>query len=374
MLDSTGKKIKHQTKKQIKKVRRLISTKSKQIGLDPGTLIYTGERSKEPITFRVFEFDQNDFTEKVFQKVEDIFFCKESSKKCWINIDGVHNIEIMEKIQNQFNIHPLTMEDIIHTSQRPKLEEYDEYLFIVLRMFFYDNTLRELKNEQVSIILSGNYIITFLEDPGDVFDPVRERIRKIGTKIRKNDCDFLAYSLIDSIVDSYFHILEKIGEEIEELEDRLVVDTQKDDIQLVHRMRRNMILLRKSVWPLREVISVMQRNENDFIKTSTQIYLRDVYDHLIQIIDTIESYRDMIVGMLDVYLSSTSNKLNEVMKVLTIISTLFIPLTFLAGVYGMNFRRFPELEMNWMYPWGFWIITFVVVIIMIIYFKKKKWF
>ena len=153
-----------------------------------------------------------------------------------------------------------------------------------------------------------------------------------------------------------------------------MVDTQKDDIQLVHRMRRNMILLRKSVWPLREVISVMQRNENDFIKTSTQIYLRDVYDHLIQIIDTIESYRDMIVGMLDVYLSSTSNKLNEVMKVLTIISTLFIPLTFLAGVYGMNFRRFPELEMNWMYPWGFWIITFVVVIIMIIYFKKKKWF
>lgn len=374
MLDSTGKKIKHQTKKQIKKVKRLISAKPKQIGLDPGTLIYTGERGKEPITFKVFEFDQNDFSEKDFQKVEDIFFCKESKKKCWINIDGVHNIEIMEKIQNQFNIHPLTMEDIIHTSQRPKLEEYDEYLFIVLRMFFYDNTLRELKNEQVSIILSENYIITFLEDPGDVFDPVRERIRKPATKIRKNECDFLAYSLIDSIVDSYFHILEKIGEEIEELEDRLVVDTQKDDIQLVHRMRRNMILLRKSVWPLREVISVMQRNENSFIKTSTQIYLRDVYDHLIQIIDTIESYRDMIVGMLDVYLSSTSNKLNEVMKVLTIISTLFIPLTFLAGVYGMNFKNFPELEKYWMYPWGFWIITFVVVIIMIIYFKKKKWF
>ncbi|HCY75424.1 MAG: magnesium/cobalt transporter CorA [Ignavibacterium sp.] len=374
MLDSTGKKIKHQTKKQIKKVKRLISTRPKQIGLDPGTLIYTGEREKEPITFKVFEFDQNDFSEKDFQKVEDIFFCKESKKKCWINIDGVHNIEIMEKIQNQFNIHPLTMEDIIHTSQRPKLEEYDEYLFIVLRMFFYDNTSRELKNEQVSIILSEKYLITFLEDPGDVFNPVRERIRKTGTKIRKNECDFLAYSLIDSIVDSYFHILEKIGEEIEELEDRLVVDTQKDDIQLVHRMRRNMILLRKSVWPLREVISVMQRNENSFIKTSTQIYLRDVYDHLIQIIDTIESYRDMIVGMLDVYLSSTSNKLNEVMKVLTIISTLFIPLTFLAGVYGMNFKNFPELEKYWMYPWGFWIITLVVVVIMIIYFKKKKWF
>ncbi len=374
MLDSTGKKIKHQTKKQIKKVRRLISTRSKQIGLDPGTLIYTGEREKEPITFKVFEFDQNDFSEKDFQKVDDIFFCKQSKKKCWINIDGVHNIEIMEKIQNEFNIHPLTMEDIIHTSQRPKLEEYDEYLFIVLRMFFYDNTSRELKNEQVSIILSENYIVTFLEDPGDVFNPVRERIRKAGTKIRKNGVDFLAYSMIDTVVDSYFHILEQIGEEIEELEDRLVLNTKKEDIQLVHRMRRNMILLRKSVWPLREVISSLQRDEHRVIKSSTQIYLRDVYDHVIQIIDTIESYRDMIVGMLDVYLSSTSNKLNEVMKVLTIISTLFIPLTFLAGVYGMNFKFFPELEMNWMYPWGFWIITLSIIVLMLIFFKRKRWF
>ncbi len=374
MLDNTGKKIKHQTKKQIKKVKRLISSKPKQIGLDPGTLIYTGEKVKEPIKFTVFEFTESEVWEKDFQKVEDIFYCKESKNKTWINIDGIHNIEMMEKIQNHFDIHPLTMEDIIHTSQRPKLEEYDEYLFIVLRMFTYNEAERELKNEQVSIILSERYIITFLEDPGDVFNPVRERIRKSGTKIRKNGSDFLAYSLIDSIVDSYFHILEKIGEEIEELEDRLVVNSQKDDIQLVHRMRRNMILLRKSVWPLREVISVMQRNENNFIKTSTQIYLRDVYDHLIQIIDTIESFRDMIVGMLDVYLSSTSNKLNEVMKVLTIISTLFIPLTFLAGVYGMNFKNFPELEKNWMYPWGFWIITLLVVAGMAVFFKRKKWF
>lgn len=374
MLDNPGKKIKHQTKKQLRKVTRLISSKPKQIGLDPGTLIYTGNKQKEPIKFKVFEYTESEVWEKDFQKVEDILYCKESKNKTWINIDGIHNIEMMEKIQNHFDIHPLTMEDIIHTSQRPKLEEYDKYLFIVLRMFTYDESARELKNEQVSIILSERYIITFLEDPGDVFDPVRERIRKAGTKIRKNGSDFLAYSLIDSIVDSYFHILEMIGEEIEELEDRLVVNTQKDDIQLIHRMRRNMILLRKSVWPLREVISVMQRNENSFIKTSTQIYLRDVYDHLIQIIDTIESFRDMIVGMLDVSLSSTSNKLNEVMKVLTIISTLFIPLTFLAGVYGMNFKKFPELEAAWMYPWGFWIISLVVAIIMIAYFKKKKWF
>lgn len=374
MLDKASKKIKHQTKKQLRKVKGLITSRPKQIGLDPGTLIYTGEKEKEPIKFKVFEYDEETFSEVEYQNIERIFQYKQSGKRVWINVDGVHNIEIMEKIQNHFNIHPLAMEDMLHTTQRPKVEEYDNYLFIVLRMFFYNDESRELKNEQVSIILSENYIISFLEDVGDVFDPVRDRIRKAGTKIRKNGVDFLAYSIIDSVVDSYFHILEQIGEEIEELEDRLVLNTQKEDIQLVHRMRRNMILLRKSVWPLREVISSLQRNEHNVIKSSTLIYLRDVYDHIIQIIDTIESYRDMIVGMLDVYLSSTSNKLNEVMKVLTIISTLFIPLTFLAGVYGMNFRRFPELEMDWMYPWGFWLITIVLIIGMLIFFRRKKWF
>lgn len=374
MLDKTGRKIKHQTKKQLRKVKRLISSTPKQIGLPPGTLVYTGDKEKEPVKIKVFEYDEANFYEQEFQSIEKIFEFKNSQKNVWINIDGVHDIAMMEKIQNHFGIHPLAMEDILHTSQRPKVEEFDDYIFLVLRMFFYNNELRELKNEQVSFILTENYLISFLEDAGDVFDPVRDRIRKEGTKIRKNRVDFLAYSLIDAVVDSYFHILEQIGEEVEEVEDRLVLDTQKEDIQLVHRMRRNMILLRKSVWPLREVISALQRNEHNVIRSSTQIYLRDVYDHIIQIIDTIESYRDMIVGMLDVYLSSTSNKLNEVMKVLTIISTLFIPLTFLAGVYGMNFRRFPELEMDWMYPWGFWLITLVIILVMLLYFKRKKWF
>ena len=374
MLDSTRKKIRHQTKKQLRKVTKFIRPRPKQIGLDPGTLIYTGERGKEPISFKIFEFDENNYTEKDVKTVEEIFYCKDSSMNCWVNIDGVHNVEMIEKIQNHFNIHPLTMEDVIHTSQRPKVEEYENYLFIVSRMFFYFDETNELKSEQVSFIIFNNCLISFLEDPGDVFDLVRERIRKPATKVRKGGIDFLAYSLIDAIVDSYFHILEQIGEEVEELEDRLVDSPEREDIQIVHRMRRNMILLRKSVWPLREVISLMQRNEHFIIKSTTQIYLRDVYDHIIQIIDTIESYRDMIVGMLDVYLSSTSNRLNEVMKVLTIISTLFIPLTFISGVYGMNFHNFPELDKPWMYPWGFWIITLTIIIGMVIFFKRKKWF
>lgn len=374
MLDNTGKKIKHQTKKQIKKVKRLISSRPKQIGLPPGTLIYTGEKEKEQVKIKLFEYDQNEFVEKEILNIENVFPCKDNDKISWINIDGIHNLEIMEKTQNHFNIHPLTMEDILHITQRPKMEEYEDYVFIVLRMLFYDESFRILKSEQVSLILGKNYLITFLEDEGDVFDPVRDRIRKTGAKIKSNGSDFLAYSLIDSIVDSYFHILEQIGEEVEELEDRLVLQPEREDLQIVHRMRRNMILLRKSVWPLREVITAMQRNDHVVIQRQTQIYLRDLYDHIIQIIDTIESYRDMLVGMLDAYLSSMSNKMNEVMKVLTIISTLFIPLTFLAGVYGMNFKFFPELEMGWMYPWGFWVITLIVVIIMLIFFKKKKWF
>ena len=241
-------------------------------------------------------------------------------------------------------------------------------------MFFLDEKDKALKNEQVSLILTKNFVITFLEDAGDVFNPVRERIRKSATRLRENGTDYLAYALIDSIVDSYFHILEKIGEDVEGLEDNLVIEPNKNDLQTIHLLRREMILLRRAIWPLREVISAMQRNENEFIEEKTRVYLRDVYDHTIQIIDTIESYREMVVGMLDTYLSSTSNKLNEVMKVLTVISTLFIPLTFLAGVYGMNFKSFPELGFDWMYPWGFWIITLFVVIGMAVFFKKKKWF
>lgn len=373
MLEKQTKKLRVKTKKQLRKLTRLFDQEPKQIGLPPGTLVYTGEKEKEPVTVTLIEYDQNSYLEKKIDDLNEILFSKENEKVSWITIDGVHEIKLMEKIQSYFNIHPLAMEDIVHTTQRPKAEEYQEQLFIVTRMFIYDEENHELKNEQVSFILGRNYLLTFLEDPGDVFNAVRDRIRKDGTKIRSNGADFLAYALIDAIVDSYFHILEKLGEEIEELEDRLVVQPTREDLQAVHHMRRNMILLRKSVWPLREVISHLQRNEHQIINQSTQIYLRDVYDHIIQIMDTIESYRDMIVGMLDVYLSSTSNKLNEVMKFLTIISTLFIPLTFLAGVYGMNFQNFPELEMEWMYPWGFWAVSLLISFGMILFFKRKKW-
>lgn len=374
MLDDAGKKIKHQTKKQLRKVSRLIKNKPKNIGLAPGSLVYVGDKEKTPITITLFDYKSELFTEKKISDSEELNLYKSTDTTSWINIDGVHDIKVLEQIGKNFDIHPLTLEDILNTNQRPKVDEYANYLYIVLRMFFHDEKDKTLKNEQVSFILTKNYLITFLEDAGDVFDPVRDRLRKSATKMREYGTDYLAYALIDSIVDSYFHILEKIGEEVEGLEDSLVLNPDKNDIQTIHFLRREMILLRRAIWPLREVISSLQRNENEFIEERTKIYLRDVYDHTIQVIDTIESYRDMIVGMLDTYLSSTSNKLNEVMKVLTVISTLFIPLTFLAGVYGMNFRHFPEIEKEWMYPWGFWVITFMVVVGMAIFFKRKKWF
>lgn len=374
MLDDAGKKIKHQTKKQLRKVSRLIKNKPKNIGLAPGSLVYVGDKEKTPITITLFDYKSELFTEKKISDPEELNLYKSTDTTSWINIDGVHDIKVLERIGKNFDIHPLTLEDILNTNQRPKVDEYANYLYIVLRMFFHDEKDKTLKNEQVSFILTKNYLITFLEDAGDVFDPVRDRLRKSATKMREYGTDYLAYALIDSIVDSYFHILEKIGEEVEGLEDSLVLNPDKNDIQTIHFLRREMILLRRAIWPLREVISSLQRNENEFIEERTKIYLRDVYDHTIQVIDTIESYRDMIVGMLDTYLSSTSNKLNEVMKVLTVISTLFIPLTFLAGVYGMNFRHFPEIEKEWMYPWGFWVITFMVVVGMAIFFKRKKWF
>lgn len=374
MLDDAGKKMKHQTKKQFRKVTRLIKNKPKKIGLDPGSLVYVGDKEKNPITVSLFDYKAEHFTEKMISNLEELLLYKTSESTSWINIDGVHDIKILETIGKHFDIHPLTLEDILNTNQRPKVDEYPDYLYIVLRMFFLDEKDKSLKNEQVSLVLTKNYVITFLEDAGDVFDPVRERLRKSATKMRDYGTDYLAYALIDSIVDSYFHILEKLGEEVESLEDSIVLNPSKNDIQTIHLLRREMILLRRAIWPLREAISSLQRNEIDFIEDKTRVYLRDLYDHIIQVIDTIESYRDMIVGMLDTYLSSANNKLNEVMKVLTVISTLFIPLTFLAGVYGMNFKYFPELGYDWMYPWGFWAFTLLLIIGMFIYFKHKKWF
>jgi magnesium transporter len=239
-------------------------------------------------------------------------------------------------------------------------------------MLYYDQREQEIEAEQVSLILGSNFVISFQEREGDVFTVIRDRIRTGKGRIRKAGADYLAYSLVDAIVDYYFVILEKLGEKIEGIEEELVTNPTPETLQTIHHLKRELIFLRKSVWPLREVISVLERGESALIQESTGIYLRDLYDHTIQVIDSIETFRDMVAGMLDIYLSSVSNKLNEVMKVLTIIATIFIPVTFIVGIYGMNFQYMPELGWRWGYP-VVWLVIVVVVIAMVFYFRRKKW-
>ena len=288
----------------------------------------------------------------------------------WINVDGLQEVDIIKKVGEEFNLHSLVLEDIANTGQRPKIEDFSDYVFTVLKMIQY--TQEEIRTEQVSLLFGVDWVLSFQESSGDTFDAVRNRLRASESRIRKRGPDFLVYSLIDSIIDNYFVVLEKIGERIEEIEDELIYNPVPETLQKLHDLKREMILLRKSVWPLREVISRLERWESKLINKSTDIFLRDIYDHTIQVIDAIESFRDMLSGMLDIYLSSISNRMNEVMKVLTIIATIFIPLTLVAGIYGMNFRSMPELGWDWGYPF---VLLFMlgIGIIMLFYFRNKKW-
>ena len=356
---------------------RIIKKGSKSRGLPPGELVHIGEKKTEKVKISILDYSIGKYTEKEVKNVEECFSLKRSPSVSWINVDGLHETDIIERLGNCFSIHPLVLEDIVNTDQRPKIEDYEKYFFIVLKMLLVDDKEREIHSEQVSIIFGERFVISFQETIGDVFDQIRERIRKGKGRIRKMGADYLAYSLIDAIVDNYYAILEKIGERVESLEEDLVSNPSPETLQKIYNLKREMVYLRKSVWPLRDVISNMLRDESKLIKKETHIYLRDLYDHTIQVIDTIETFRDMISGMLDIYMSSISNKMNEVMKVLTIFAAIFIPLTFIVGVYGMNFDRtfpFNMPELGWQFGYIFvWIIMIALVIVMLGYFKHKKW-
>lgn len=351
---------------------RLIKKRSKKAGLPPGTLVHIGEKKAETLKITVMDYDEAHFEEKEIKTIDECFIFKDKPTVTWINIDGLHQVEILEKLGECYGLHPLVLEDILNTDQRPKMEDYGEYLYIVLKDLDYDDKSSQIEPEQISLILGPNFVFSFQEMEGDTFGTIRERIRNSKGRIRKMGADYLAYSLLDSIVDNYFIILEKLGEKIEFLEEKLVTQPTPETLQMIHHLKRELIFLRKAVWPLREVINGLERGESSLIKEATRIYLRDVYDHTIQTIDTIETYRDMVSGMLDIYLSSVSNRLNSVMKVLTIIATIFMPLTFLAGVYGMNFKFMPELEWRWGYPF-IWLIMAGIGVFMFLYFKKKRW-
>ena len=351
---------------------RFFNKMSHKAGLPPGTLIHVGERKAKEVKITIMDYDQTTFQEKELQTVEECFPFKETPTVTWININGLHEVSVIEKIGKHFGIHPLIQEDILHTLQRPKMEDFDTYILLILKMLRYDDEANTVRTEQISIILGPNFVISFQEVQGDVFNPLRERIRTGKGRVRRMGADYLAYALLDSVVDHYFILLETCGERIELLEEELALNPQPETLQAIHNLKQEIIFLRKSVWPLREVISGTERAESPLIHDDISMYLRDLYDHTIEVIDSVETYQDILSGMIDLYLSSVSNKMNEVMKVLTIFASIFIPLTFMAGVYGMNFEFMPELKMRWAYP-ALWGAMIAVAASLLIFFKRRKW-
>ncbi|MBN1355665.1 magnesium/cobalt transporter CorA [bacterium] len=352
--------------------RRMKKT-SHKTGLAPGTLVHVGEKKIDRPRIRIIDFDETNLVEKEPAAIEECFQYGDRPTTTWINIDGLHDIDLMKEIGSHFNIHGLVMEDILNTAQRPKIEDFTDYLFIVVKMVTLNEIQHEIQIEQLSLILSSNYVITFQERVGDFFEPVRNRIRNSTSRMRKSGTDYLTYALIDMVVDHYFTVFELISSEMEQLEQKLINDPDPDILKILYKLKREMVYLRKTVWPLREVVGSLERTESTLIRDSMHPFWRDAYDHAVQVLETTESMKDMLSGMLEMYLSSISNRMNEVMKVLTIIATIFIPLTFIAGIFGMNFEHFPELKWVWAYPAGFWIAMGTIAGFMALYFKHKKW-
>ncbi len=351
---------------------RLIKNTSREVGLPPGTMVHIGEKKSDEVKITIMDYDEARLEEKEAKTIEECLLFKETPTVTWINIDGIHRMEIMEGIAKAFSLHSLLVEDVVNTEQRPKMEDFDDCVFVVLKMLSYNEKDNEIEVEQISLVLGTNFVISFQEREGDVFSPIRERIRNRKGRIRKMGADYLTYALVDAIVDNYFIMLDKLEEKMEDIEEELLVNLGPETLNAIHVLRRKMIFLRNQVWPLREVVAGLERAESPLIHESTVIYLSDVYDNTIQAIETIEKFRDMLTATIDIYLSMTSNKMNEVMKLLAIIATIFMPLTFVAGIYGMNFRYMPELEWHWGYP----VILFVMVAIgisMLFYFRRKKW-
>lgn len=351
---------------------KLVKKRSKKAGFPPGTIVHIGNKRTEKTKITIVDYNEEQFQEKEAKSIKECFPYKDKPTVTWINIDGVHEVKIIEELGKNYNFHPLILEDIVDTDQRPKIKDFGDYIFIILKMHYYDKENNEIEIEQVSLIFGKNYVISFQEREGDVFDSIRERIRNNIGRIRKARADYLIYALMDAIIDNYFTILEKLGEETEDLEAKVIKNPVPANLQIIYRLKSELIFLRKSVWPLREVISILEKGESVLIDKSTNIYLRDIYGHTIQVMDTVETLRDVISGTLEVYLSSVSNRMNEIMKVLTIIATIFIPLTFIVGIYGMNFQYMPELKWVWSYPVVL-LGMLIIGIIMVFYFRRKKW-
>lgn len=344
----------------------------KQLGQIPGSVIYTGKKDSQKLFIEAFDYNKDFCNEIELQSIEEAFNFGLEDTTTWINVNGLNHVKEIEALGQNYNLHPLVLEDVVNISQRPKIDEYEDYIFIVLKMLYYDDKAT-IVSEQVSFVLGSDYVLTFQEAEGDVFDSVRDRIRQAKGRVRNMQADYLLYVLIDAIVDNYFHVLEILGDKIEDFEGAVFEGNITDDASKeIQNLKREILRVRRAIFPLRDVISRIEKNENTLIQSKTITYYRDIYDHLIQVSENIDIYREMTWSLMDMYMTTISNKMNEVMKVLTIMASIFIPLTFIAGIYGMNFEYIPELQ----YRNGYFVVWGVMILIflgMLYYFKRKKW-
>ncbi|MDT0295023.1 magnesium/cobalt transporter CorA [Mesonia ostreae] len=355
-----------------KKKHRRVKVKNTSFNQVPGQVVYVGSKENLSTSLEIIDYNKESHQVKYTNDVKEVFPYKESENVTWINVNGLNTIKEIEQLGKFYKLHPLILEDIVNTQQRPKIDEYENYIFIVLKMLYYTDA-GELVKEHISIVMGNKYILTFQEADGDVFDGLRDHIKNSKGRIRNSGADYLAYAVLDAIIDNYFVIIETMGDKIETLEDSLFLENPDENItQDIQELKREIIRIRKAIYPLREVINRLEKGEHPLIHEKTHHYLRDLYDHIIQVSENIEVYREMTWGLMDMYMTTISNKMNEVMKVLTIMASIFIPLTFIAGVYGMNFDYMPELHFkySYFYVWGVMLFLFFM---MLWYFKRKKW-
>jgi magnesium transporter len=349
-----------------------LSSAAEKSGLPPGSLVHVGEVHEHEHKISVVNYNKSTLEKHTVKSIEELLAYKTSNTITWVIVDGLKDVSIIDAVGRHFDIHALVLEDILNTHQRPKFEEFDDYLFIVLKAITLGNEEFNIDYEQISLLILNNFVFTFREKPDEIFDPIIKRLNNDKGQIRNLGADYLAYIIMDTVVDEYFALQDTFDELIESVEDDLLTDPSTKTLSKIQKFKRELIFLRRNISPLRELLAAIQRSESPLLDAKTKRYFGDIYDHAIRIIEAMESYRDLIAGMLDIYLSSVSNKMNETMKVLTIFASIFIPLTFIAGVYGMNFEYMPELKWRWSYP-VVWLVFIGVSVFLLRFFKKKKW-
>ncbi len=349
-----------------------LHNRARKAGMAPGTLLYTGTKKDQVPQIHVITYDKDNIHETSGTQLDQCLPPEKPAGTVWVNIDGLTDTKLIGQLGARFGLHPLVLEDILDVNQRSKVDEFSGYVYIVLKKIIWNETRKTFGVEQVSIIFGDGFLLSFQEQQSTLFAAIHQRLQNNQSRLREHGSDFLAYTLVDVLVDQYFIVLEKIGERIAKVEDLIISDPVQHNARLLYRLKRQMLMFRKTIWPLREAVSHMLRVDGNLLTPFTGLYLRDVYDHTVQVIDTAETYRDMLSGMLDIYVSTLTNRLNEVMKVLTVIATIFIPLTFIASLYGMNFVNMPELHWRYGYP-AVLSLMLVIAIVMLIYFRRKDW-